>query len=529
MPEFPSLTDSNDWSTLRLNQLAIRRNVGVHYRIPGTLEIAIGPSSTDLGKTEGGKTEGGKTEGGKTEGGKTEGGAGFSDLGKTEGGVVFGKTEGGSGDAGRGLFGGGDNFKNDPFNPAFEIDADFAVNLPPPYEFKACVIGDCTIPGAPTTPFHRVWVTFKPVGGATSYVVYRVSGTTLTQGQTWMQVASLPAVLGQQQYSIVDPFILNQGEQVVYFAVSVFPSGVSEPSNWIPIVGKNDPPVAQNDSYSTNANTPLVVPAAGVLANDSDSDGPAPTATKLTNPAHGTVTVGLDGSFTYVPAAGYSGPDSFTYDATFGTTRLTATVNITVNQVVVPFTFVGLLHAPPAASKSFNAGSVIPMGWQYKNGATAVDSGQLTFTVTMRGPLPAGTLTNTDPGSSGVQLRGVEEELELQPANQAGERPESPGGHLRGGDRAEQQRLRYCDIHGESEVRVGGRATCGWPGSARTSAATKAPRTALTLQRWTAPAQEWSKPLTARTAAVAQPRSISVPCPDRKREHVRSAGSRASR
>ena len=44
----PPLTDSDDWSKLRLNQVAIRRNVGVHYRIPGTLEIAIGPSSTDL-------------------------------------------------------------------------------------------------------------------------------------------------------------------------------------------------------------------------------------------------------------------------------------------------------------------------------------------------------------------------------------------------------------------------------------------------------------------------------------------------
>ena len=195
----PPLTDSNDWAKLRLNQVAIRRNVGVHYRIPGTLEIAIGPSSTDLGKTEGGKTEGGKTEGGKTEGGKTEGGAGWSDLGKTEGGVVFGKTEGGSGDDGRGLFGGGDTFQNHPFNPSGEIDSDYDVNLPPPYEFKACVIGDCSFQGAPTTPRHGVWVSFKPVGGATSYTVYRASGTTLTAGQMWTQVVSLLAVSGLEK------------------------------------------------------------------------------------------------------------------------------------------------------------------------------------------------------------------------------------------------------------------------------------------------------------------------------------------
>ncbi|MGC9084544.1 MAG: Ig-like domain-containing protein, partial [Anaerolineae bacterium] len=35
----------------------------------------------------------------------------------------------------------------------------------------------------------------------------------------------------------------------------------------------NRPPTAQNDSYTTYKNTPLTVPAPGVLANDSDPDG----------------------------------------------------------------------------------------------------------------------------------------------------------------------------------------------------------------------------------------------------------------
>jgi hypothetical protein len=55
-----------------------------------------------------------------------------------------------------------------------------------------------------------------------------------------------------------------------------------------------------------------VTAAAGLLANDS---GLAVTAAKRTNPAHGTVTVNLNGSFTYRPTAGYIGADSFTYDA----------------------------------------------------------------------------------------------------------------------------------------------------------------------------------------------------------------------
>src|SRR5262249_14105319 len=48
-------------------------------------------------------------------------------------------------------------------------------------------------------------------------------------------------------------------------------------------------------------------------------------------PAHGTLTFNANGSFTYVPAAGYSGPDTFTYRATDGTrTSNDATVTIQV-------------------------------------------------------------------------------------------------------------------------------------------------------------------------------------------------------
>ena len=41
-------------------------------------------------------------------------------------------------------------------------------------------------------------------------------------------------------------------------------------------------------------------------------DGDALTFTKGSDPAHGTVTVNTDGTYTYTPNTGYSGPDSFT-------------------------------------------------------------------------------------------------------------------------------------------------------------------------------------------------------------------------
>src|SRR5262249_41723268 len=53
-------------------------------------------------------------------------------------------------------------------------------------------------------------------------------------------------------------------------------------------VNANHPPVAVNDSYSTNEDTALTVAAPGVLANDSDADGNPLTAVLVSGPSHGT-------------------------------------------------------------------------------------------------------------------------------------------------------------------------------------------------------------------------------------------------
>jgi hypothetical protein len=89
---------------------------------------------------------------------------------------------------------------------------------------------------------------------------------------------------------------------------------------------------ARDDAYTAVGDHALSVPAAtGVLENDS---GVGLTAAKRTNPAHGTVTVNSNGSFTYRPDAGYVGPDSFKYDARVLSLGIlvtdTATVALTV-------------------------------------------------------------------------------------------------------------------------------------------------------------------------------------------------------
>jgi VCBS repeat-containing protein len=100
----------------------------------------------------------------------------------------------------------------------------------------------------------------------------------------------------------------------------------------IAITAVNDAPVAVNDSYTVDEDTPLSVPGNGVLANDTDADSSSVTAALVSGPAHGTLTFNADGSFTYNAAANFNGADSFTYLATDGSlSSNVATVNLTVS------------------------------------------------------------------------------------------------------------------------------------------------------------------------------------------------------
>jgi hypothetical protein len=103
---------------------------------------------------------------------------------------------------------------------------------------------------------------------------------------------------------------------------------------WVPgFVPPNRAPVATADSYTTPQDTTLTVSAPGVLTNDTDADGDSLTASKATDPSHGTLTLGSTGAVTYAPAPGYSGPDSFTYKANDG--NLDSNV-VTVSLTVTP-------------------------------------------------------------------------------------------------------------------------------------------------------------------------------------------------
>ena len=106
----------------------------------------------------------------------------------------------------------------------------------------------------------------------------------------------------------------------------------------ITVVSVNDPPVAVMDLYSTPEDTALTVTGLGVLANDEDVDSASVTAIKISDPAHGSLTFNVDGTFSYTPTANFNGTDSFTYRAQDGSPALSnlATVIITVTAVNDP-------------------------------------------------------------------------------------------------------------------------------------------------------------------------------------------------
>jgi VCBS repeat-containing protein len=100
----------------------------------------------------------------------------------------------------------------------------------------------------------------------------------------------------------------------------------------ITVAPVNDAPVAGDTSYSVTNTDTLDVTAPGVLVAATDVDGDPLTAIFVTLPANGTLVSLPDGSFQYVPNAGFDGTDTFTYRADDGSTlsnTATATIDVT--------------------------------------------------------------------------------------------------------------------------------------------------------------------------------------------------------
>jgi hypothetical protein len=110
-----------------------------------------------------------------------------------------------------------------------------------------------------------------------------------------------------------------------YGANSLFPSSTYTASNyWVDVLyqqsTQNAVPVAVADpNYSTTADTPLVIQASALLANDTDADSDPLTITGASGGVNGSASFNSQTNMvTFTPTAGYTGAASFTYSISDG-------------------------------------------------------------------------------------------------------------------------------------------------------------------------------------------------------------------
>lgn len=144
---------------------------------------------------------------------------------------------------------------------------------------------------------------------------------------------------------------------------------------------RNSAPVGVDDFYVMQQDSTYSSRSPGALANDTDAEHDALYPTATTQPAHGTVTSRSDGSFTYTPAAGFHGFDTFTYRPFDGS----ATGNVTTVGIVVKSTEFGFGISPSNVK-----GGGIVTGRIYLNSPAPAGGTTITLKTATRGiTLPA--------------------------------------------------------------------------------------------------------------------------------------------
>jgi regulation of enolase protein 1 (concanavalin A-like superfamily) len=161
-------------------------------------------------------------------------------------------------------------------------------------------------------------------------------------GSVWTEAGRFAHALN---VSSVGVFAANTGPAAGYTALVDYFENTADP------LGSEDGEFAQDDSISLRADSIAVIDvAADLLANDSVPGTEPLSLASFTQPDHGILDFGTDGTITYMPDAGYAGSDSFTYTVTDGYVTDTATVAITISA--------------PAASDDFSGGPLAPV-WSF--------------------------------------------------------------------------------------------------------------------------------------------------------------------
>jgi Bacterial Ig domain len=105
------------------------------------------------------------------------------------------------------------------------------------------------------------------------------------------------------------------GNATFTYRANTAAGGQSAPATVTITVNPPPAPTAANDSYNTPFNTALNVSAPGVLGNDNSNGGGAMTAVLGSTTPSGVLSLNANGGFTYTPNPGFTGTDTFTYQA----------------------------------------------------------------------------------------------------------------------------------------------------------------------------------------------------------------------
>ena len=163
-------------------------------------------------------------------------------------------------------------------------------------------------------------VGLSPASGKTVTVNYATANGTATAGADYVaatgQLTFAPGVVSQSiTVAVLGDMLVEPAE--------TFTVGLSSPVNATIAIGSATGSITDDDllpttvadAFATPFNTILNVPAPGVLSNDDDRGAGGLAAVLVSSPAHGALTLGADGSVSYSPDTGFTGTDTFTYQA----------------------------------------------------------------------------------------------------------------------------------------------------------------------------------------------------------------------
>ena len=176
---------------------------------------------------------------------------------------------------------------------------------------------------------------FSPAAGAVTVRLQALAGTPFTGGTAaFLDVPG--TIVNATTITATSPVSGLSNKQDPDVLV-LFPSG-AQAQGMSPLVTLEVAPDAQDDAFAAIGNVQLVQGVLGgvIDANDADPDGDAITvvAFDALSVNGGDVAVAADGSFTYDPPAGFQGMDTFTYTISDSRLTDTATVTVTVTDMV---------------------------------------------------------------------------------------------------------------------------------------------------------------------------------------------------